>query len=127
MGAAVTVIALLGCADTAAAQRSAPIRVEFTVPPDLKAGDEVTTLLRFRAQEDVDRLRVEVLPFLGLQVLSEPRELTFSDVKKGTAPELEVRVRLTDPKVGSLGVTFQTQAGSRKRAGAITVEYILPK
>jgi hypothetical protein len=120
----VALIALVvGVGLAVAKPSSAPVTVEFTVPPDVKTGDEVTTVLRFRALQDLQQLEVSVAPFMGLELLSDTRDATFRDVRKGTAPEVVVRIRLTDPKSGSLAVTFKTRSASGQAAGAITVEY----
>lgn len=108
---------------TGAKPSTAPVTVEFTVPADVKTGDEVTTVLRFRALEDLQQLDVVIAPFKGLELLSTVTQVTFRDVRKGTAPEVEVRIRLTDPKSGSLAVTFVTRSASGEGSGAITIEY----
>lgn len=118
------VIALLGSiAIVAAKPSSAPVTVEFTVPPGVKTGDEVTTVLRFRALQDLQQLDVTVAPFMGLELLSEVRRATFVNVSQGTAPELEVRIRLTDPKSGSLAVMLRTRSASGAGSEAITIRF----
>ena len=102
---------------------SAPVRVEVEVPPNLHPGDEVTSVLTFRALADLDRLDVSVAPDGGLDVLSKPTEATFDGVRKGEGRQFTVTIRLTDPKFGSLAVFFKTLRGTTKAAGAITVTY----
>lgn len=111
----------------AAAKPTAPITVEFAVPAQMQTGDEVTTVLGFRALADVEQLEVSVAPFRGVEVTSEPRTATFRDVRKGAAPTLEVRVRLTDPKWGLLAVTYRTQNATGNAAGSTSIVFGDPK
>ena len=100
-----------------------PIRVEFTVPEGLRTGDEVTTTLRFRALVDVAQLDVHVGPARGIELLSAARDMTVRDIRRDSAAEMQVRVRLTDPKCGSLGVSFKTQSRQGPSAGAVSIAY----
>ncbi|MEO8678605.1 MAG: hypothetical protein ABI665_06145 [Vicinamibacterales bacterium] len=121
-GAVILVAAAMG-AGIEAKPNNSPVRVEFSVPPDVKPGDEVSTILRFRALENVEQLDVAVSPFVGLELLSEPRTATFRNVTKGAAPELEVRIRLTAEKWGSLAVVLETRTAAGSAADAITIVF----
>jgi hypothetical protein len=103
---------------------SAPIDVEYNDPPEhMKTGDEATTTIVFRATSDIDRLEVAIVPDDGLQLLSTRTEAVFTDVKEDDGPELEVKVKLTDPKGSSLNVSYVTVSGSRRGVGAIVIDY----
>ena len=117
---------VLLCAVSAAAfqkRSQVPIRVEYVSESPAQAGDEVTTVLTFRALADIDRLDVSVSPFKGVEVISQPTERAFTGVKKDDGLEFTVTVRVTDAKLASLGVVYSTQQGNTKRTGATTVEY----
>jgi hypothetical protein len=102
----------------------APVEVEYSRPPaGLKAGDEVTTTIAFRASADLRRLDVSIAPFMGVEIVSGPRRATFVDVKRGDAPEIRVRVRLTSSKIASLGVRFTTLSDGKQGSDAMTIEY----
>jgi hypothetical protein len=118
-------IFLPGAGLPAAAQRGkAPVSVEFNRPPDdMKTGDEAVTTIKFRALADLDRLEVNIEPFRGVAVLSEPTHAAYAGTKKGDAPELAVRVRLTGAKFGSLSVTYVTESGGERSAGAMAIAY----
>lgn len=110
----------------AAAKPTAPITVEFAVPL-IKTGEEVTTVLGLRALVDIEQLEVSVAPVRGVEVMSELRTAAFKGVRKGTAPTLEVRVRLTDPKWGLLGVTYRTRSATGNAAGSTSIVFGDPR
>lgn len=117
-------IALLVLTVNAGAQKQSDIGLEFTPPPaGMKTGDVVETTLTFRALVDVDRLRVEVYPFDGVEVISTPSEMTFGQVKKGDSTTMKVKVRLTAAKFGSLTVSMETQAADGRSSDAKTIVY----
>ncbi len=120
---ATVVIACLPATPLAGKPGTAPIEVEFVVPQGVKTGDEVETVLGFRALEDVRQLEVKVSAYKGLELLSEPAEAVFTDVRKGTAPQLTVRIRLTAPDWGALAVNFTTRTATRTAGGAIAIVY----
>ena len=121
----IPIVLLAGAADRDALAKppTAPVRVEYEVPENVKTGDSVTTVLTFRAQADLDRLEVTLAPFMGLELTSEPKTATFTGVKKGEGRQLSATIRLTDPKFGSLAVTYTTVQGRKRGADAITVVY----
>jgi hypothetical protein len=123
MAILVVLVVTLAAGAAGAKPSNTPIDVEFTVPEGIKTGDEVTTVLRFRALKDVDQLDVSISTFKGVELLSDRKAASFTNVRKGTAPELEVRIRLTDPKSGWVGVVFETRIGQRTAGDAVTVEY----
>src|SRR6476619_3463289 len=109
--------------DTFGKPPSAPVTVEVEVPPNIKQGDEVTSVLTLRALADIDRLDVSVAPFMGLEVVSRPTAATFERLAKGEGRTFTVTIRLTDAKAGSLAVLYRTVRGNTKAAGATTVVY----
>ena len=117
-------LSILAMASEAAQKpTSLPVRVEYTPPTPAAAGEQATTILTFRALADIERLGVSVAPFKGVEVVSEPTETVFDDVKKGSGSVFSVTVRVTDAKLASLAVTYWAQQGKTKRVGAITLEY----
>ncbi len=113
MSTAVVAIWMLMLCPAQAQQRkpeTAPVRVSFNDPPaDMKTGDETTTTLTFQILEDVDTLRVFIVPDDGLQILSPTTEAVFTNVKTTDHPSIEVKVKLTDPKGSTLNVSFATE------------------
>ena len=101
---------------------TAPVRLEFQLPDNVKRGDEVTTVLTFRALADIDRLDVSVAPFKGLDLLSEPKETTFTAVRNGEGRQLTVRIRVTE-EFGYLSVSYQTRQGDTSGSDSTIVVY----
>ena len=100
-----------------------PIRLECSVPPGVKTGDQVTTVITFRALAAVDRLAVTVAPFQGVEVLSDPTQAVFTAMKNGEGRQLSVTIRMTGEKYGSLAVTYQVLQGQQTSSGAQTIVY----
>jgi hypothetical protein len=112
----VVTMALMGTG-LAAKPPSAPVKVEYT-RPSVAQGEQATAVLTFRALADLDRLDVSIAVDEGIEILSEPTEATFTNVKKGEGRDLTVTIRLTAPKEGFLSIFFKTERGTRKEAGA---------
>jgi hypothetical protein len=122
--ATVTAVIAAVCGATAYAKPElAPVRIEHDPPAPMRIGEEATTVLTVRALADVDQVVVNVAPFKGVVLLSEPREATFAGLKRGDTRQLTVRVRLTDERAGTLAVTYRTVQGKRIAGGATTVIY----
>ena len=119
---AMLTVAVMG-ASLVAKPPSAPVRVEYSRPP-VAQGEQATTVLTFRALADLDRLDVSVAVDEGIEILSEPTEATFTNVKKGEGRELSVTFRLTAPKEGILSVFFKSERGTRKEAGATAAVFV---
>ena len=118
------VLAIVGITSRVSAKPvNVPIKVEYNAPAPAKVGEEVTTVLKFRALLDLDRLEVTVAPYKGLELKSEPAKVTFTDIKRGEARTFTVTVRLTEEPFGYLSVTYQTQQGTIRAAGAMVVVY----
>ncbi len=114
------------------AQQSKPsgvlVRVTFTMPPDTKTGDEVTTILRFVATQDVEQLDASVREGSGLVILSQPYDVVFSDLRKGMVREFEVRIRVTGENRGRLVVSYATRSTTYGTAReSKVIEYGAPK
>jgi hypothetical protein len=105
------------------APSSAPISVEYSAPPPMKTGDETNTVLGFHALADLQRLEVTVYSAGGVAVVSQPTQAVFTDVKKGDAPQLTVRVRLTGAKWGALAVLYKTVTPTQTASNVITIDY----
>ncbi len=125
----IVTLALLAAPAVCLAQKKpdyAPVSVEFNDPPvDMKAGDLTETTLVFRALDDLQRLEVTVAPFSGIEIVSDKKEVVFTDLKENDGPELKVTVRLIDPS-GSLAVTYAIVTADGRSAGATTIEYGKP-
>jgi hypothetical protein len=98
------------------------VRIEYTRPGRVSIGDEVTTVLTFRALTNLDRLEVTLAPFKGLELVSEPKAV-FTGLKRGDGPQVTARVRVTEQPFAYLSVTFQTKQGTRTDGGATMVVY----
>lgn len=96
-------------------------RLTYDAPPVVKTGDEVTTVLRFVATQDIEQLDVAVREGSGLAILSEPYDAVFSKLPKGTVRELQVRIRITGERQGRLVVRFTTVSGTYGTATESTV------
>jgi hypothetical protein len=122
-----TIISLESAAVVSAKPERAPIRVESSVPANVKTGDEVTTTITLRALADVDRVEVSIAPFKGLVLLSDTKDAVFTGMKAGEGRPITVTIRLTDPMFGSLAVTYKTRQGTRDDAGAATILFGAPR
>lgn len=108
--------------------QSASVDIDYDDPPaNMKTGDEVTTTIVFLALADTERLEVEVDADDGLQILSTPTETVFTDVKQDETRQLQVKVKLTDPKGSSLNVSIVTVAGTRRGFGSMVIDYGEPR
>ena len=117
---AVLTVAMMG-SSLVAKPPSAPVRVEYS-RPTVSTGEEATAVLTFRALADLDRLTVSVAVDEGLEIVSQPTEATFSNVRKAEGRDLTVRFRLT-AKQGVLAVFFKTERGARREAGATAIVF----
>jgi hypothetical protein len=125
--ATISLIAVVVSHGTALAKPDmAPVRVEYAPIDPVRAGDEATTVLTLRALADVDRVDVTVAPFKGVELLSEPREVTFTAMKKGETRQLTVTVRMTGERYGYLSVSYRTLQGKTIAGGATTIVYSAP-
>lgn len=115
MTSMVLTAALLGVVAVNAQQGKASrvlVHLTFAGPPDVKTGDEVTTLLRFMATQDVEQLDASVREGSGLAILSQPYDVVFSDLRKGMVREFEVRIRVTGENRGRLVVSYSTRSAT---------------
>ncbi len=107
---------------------SASVDIDYDDPPaTMKTGDEVTTTIVFTALGDTERLEVNLDADDGLQILSTPTEAVFLDLKEDETRQLQVKVKLTDPKGSSLNVTIATVANTRKGIGSTVIDYGEPR
>jgi hypothetical protein len=115
-------------AQTRLKPQSASVTIDYDDPPaNMKTGDEVTTTIVFLALADTERLEVEVDADDGLQILSTPTEAVFTDIKKDETRQLQVKVKLTDPKGSSLNVSIGTVASTRQGFGSMVIDYGEPR
>lgn len=101
----------------------AAVRIQYDEPAPMRVGEEATTVLTVRALGDLDQVVVNIAPLRGVDLLSDTRDVTFSGLQRGETRQVTVRVRLTDPRIGELSVTYRTHQGKRIAAGATTVLY----
>jgi hypothetical protein len=124
LAAAIVVITAVVSGSTAFAKpERAAVRVEYEAPAPLRLGEEATTVLTVRALADLDRVVVTMAPFQGLDLISEPKEVTFTGLKAGNTRQVTVTIRLTDERAGYLGVSYRTHQGKTIAGGATTVIY----
>jgi hypothetical protein len=104
------------------AKPSAPVKIEYSVPKDVQSGEEVTTVIRFTAETDLQRMEVSASAWRGVELLSSDEANVFEGLKRGDSREFEVRVRLTDEELGYLSVvatTISTLGSTRTKTTAI--------
>ena len=123
------VLALVVCAGagwsaTAAAQkpRWTPVEVDYSVPPGLKVGDEVTTVFRFTVTADVPKLEIRLTPVEGLAWVEGQRVTTFEHVVKGQQRDVTVRLRMT-ADVGNLSLLMRAMYGEDMFGDSVLVRY----
>jgi len=120
---AVLVLPLLALAAPAsAAPPTGPVRLEYTVPADVKTGDEVTTTITLKVSADLDSLVVSTGPYDGLELLSDPGRVEYGAGKRGETRQVTVRIKLTGERFGSLPIIVETMQG--KRAGGFAQSII---
>jgi hypothetical protein len=123
--AALVVLVCLAAAATVTAKPDrVPVALEFVPPrPDMKRGDVVETVIGFRALADLQQLEISVYVDYGVEIVSAPAVLTFTDVKAGDAPQVKVSVRLTADEFGSLVVSYRTRTAKETAAAVKTIVY----
>jgi hypothetical protein len=114
-------LALAGAGRVAA--QSALVIVDYDSPKPARIGDEVTSVIRFRALADLDELEVSVAADEGLEVISTPETARFQSVGKGQDRVLTVTVRITGPKDAALAIFFKSRRGERRNAGTSGINY----
>jgi hypothetical protein len=117
---------VVATASAGAKPEMAPVGVEYSVPASVKTGDEVTTVITFRALADIDRLDINIAANSGLELLSEQKDATFTAMKKGEGRQVSVTIRLTDDHFGLLALTYRTRQGTTNAAGAKSILYGAP-
>ncbi|MFQ5456567.1 MAG: hypothetical protein ACE5EA_10280 [Nitrospirota bacterium] len=108
------------------AKPTAPVSIEYSVPKNIQRGEEVSTVIRFVAQVDMESMEVSVTPYEGLEIVSSEDKTVFLKLKKGEAREFTVRIRLTDPEVGYLSVFATTTTSFGRRTKSIAIRYGVP-
>jgi hypothetical protein len=118
------ITAILAVAASAwAAPETPPVRLEYSVPANVRTGDVVTTVITCRAVEDLDRLELDLTALEGLEIVSDARHPVFTGVKRGETRDVSVTVRLTGSKSGTLAVLYRTQQRAVKMSSAVTIVY----
>ncbi len=105
------------------AKPTAPVAIKYSVPKNVQMGDAVSTIIRFVAQADLERLEVSVSPYEGLILTSNEKKVLFLDIKRGETRELGVKIQLTDPEVGYLSVFATTTTAISTRTKSIAIRY----
>jgi len=75
---------------------SAPVNIESSVPKNMKAGEQITTKIRFVALADIPELVVSAKAYSGLELVSGGNELVVTNIKRGETHDMEVTVLLKD-------------------------------
>ena len=104
--------ALCACATVvpvAQAKPTAPVEIDYDQPKTVKAGDEITTTLDVTATARLVRLKVKVVPYRGLELVSSEQQ------------SIPVTIRMLNNEVGYLSVfaTTTTSRGDRTRAAML--------
>ncbi len=116
--------ALCACATVvpvAQAKPTAPIEIDYNQPETVDAGDEITTILDVTATARLTGLKVKVVPYRGLELVSGEQEIRFEAMAKGDKQAIPVTIRMLDNEVGYLSVfaTTTTSRGERTRAAML--------
>jgi hypothetical protein len=119
---AIAPLVLLGSDSIAFAKPEGPVRVEYTRVEQIKAGEQATLVVTFRALTDLDQLEIALAPFTGLELLSA-KTATFTNMKRGEGRALTVTVRLTEEPFGYLSVTYDTTRGRSLDGGAAMIAF----
>ena len=100
---------LITCGSLSAVQAkpSAPVKIDYTVPKTVQAGDDVITIIRFTSKADLQYLTVSTSPYSGLELLSLGESITFINLKAGDIREISVSIRLLE-ELGYLSVFATT-------------------
>lgn len=90
------VLLVMGCSSplAALAKPTAPVSIEYSVPKTVQKGDVVSTLIRFVAQADLERLEVSVAPYEGLILASNEEKARFWTSKGEKHENLESKFNL---------------------------------
>jgi len=105
------------------AKPSAPVEIEYSVPKNVEAGSEVTTVIRFVAKSNLQNLSVSASSYSGLELISGGSLAEFTDLQGGDIREIEVKISLLD-EVGYLSVfATTTNALGNVRTKSIAVRY----
>jgi hypothetical protein len=99
-----------------------PVKLEYSVPPGLKTGDEVTTVFVLTTTSFVPRLDVEIVALDGLVWIEGDRNITFESVAQGQRREVRVRLKLSADR-GRLSFTMQAVFDKTKFGDSKLVEY----
>ena len=105
------------------AKPSAPVTIEYSVPKNIEVGAQVTTIIRFIAKTNLQRLVVTATPYSGLELISGGDRIELNNLQSGDTHEIEVNIRLAD-EAGYLSV-FATTTDSRGKtqSKSIAVRY----
>ena len=105
------------------AKPSAPVEIEFSVPKNVQAGEDVTTVIRFVAKTNLQHLTVSASSYNGLELTSGGAPLEFTNLQSGEVREIEVKIRLLD-EVGYLSVfATTTNLLGNVRTKSVAVRY----
>lgn len=116
---------LVACSSPPAVQAkpSAPVEINYSVPKTVQVGDEVTTVIRFTAKTDLQRLAVSASPYSGIELLSGGDSTEFTNLKSGDTREITVSIRLVE-ELGYLSVVASTtDSPGSTRSKSIAVRY----
>ena len=110
-----------GAPQTVHAKPSAPVEIDYSAPKTVRAGDEITTIIRLTATTNLKKLTVTVSPYSGLDLVSGGDRTEFTEIQSGNTREIKVNIRLTE-EVGYLSVfatTTDTQGNTRTKSIAL--------
>ncbi|MBV1873817.1 MAG: hypothetical protein KUG80_03495 [Gammaproteobacteria bacterium] len=76
------------------AKPAAPVTISYSSSDLLNGDKQLSTVIRFTAEEDLLQLVVSTSPYRNIDLLSDGEELKFVNLKRGESRELTVRVQL---------------------------------
>lgn len=109
-------------ADGVQKPRWTPVDVDYSIPPGLKVGDEVTTVFTLTATDSIPRLEVRLDPLSGIEWLDGDRERVFETVDKGQQRTVRARVKVTATR-GEVALAIRAIYGSERYGHSVVIKY----
>ncbi len=105
------------------AKPSAPIDIDNINPEIIQVGEEVRSVIRFMAKDDLQHIEVSLSPYSGIELLSHERHVKFFDLKRNDYRAIEVRIKLTN-ETGYLSVfATTTNMAGNTRTRSVAIRY----
>lgn len=105
------------------AKPAAPVTISYSSSDLLNGDKQLTTVIKFTAEEDLLQLVVSASPYRNIDLLSGGEELKFVNLKRGESREVTVRVQLQANR-GYLAVfSSTTDLSGLERNKSIAIGY----